>query len=169
MAVSNITRNLRDGELTIKDGTTPTAKSLTLVLDEGDLAWTVRQRTIEVKDRGSISAGHTRRGDEESVQLSFSAKWTQLLGKAANAGDPFQLYETLMMKPELSLASTSGAGQQKTLRFEFTVTDPAGQATEKIVFDKVYRETLTMAEREDHNTISFTGRDFEVEPDVSRV
>ncbi len=52
-----------------------------------------------------------------------------------------------MMKPELSLASTSGAGQQKTLRFEFTVTDPAGQATEKIVFDKVYRETLTMAER----------------------
>ena len=76
MPVSNIVRNLRDGELVIKDGTPGTPQSLTVLLDEGDLRWTVRSQTIEVKDRGSIAAGHTRQGDDESVALSFTAKWT---------------------------------------------------------------------------------------------
>lgn len=88
MSVTNLVRNLRDGELVIKDGTSPTPLALTVLLDEGDLSWTQRSRTIEIKDRGSIAAGHTRRGDEESVAISFTAKWTQLVGKSANAADP---------------------------------------------------------------------------------
>jgi hypothetical protein len=168
MAVSNVTRNLRDGELVIRDGSTP-AKALTVILDEGDLSWTVRNRTIEVKDRGSIAAGHTRKGDEESVQISFSARWTQLIGKAASGADPYQLYEMLMFDAALGLASTSAAGQQKTLTFEFTVTDPAGQASEKIVFAKVYRENLSLSERDEANVIAFTGKDFETQPVVTRV
>ncbi len=168
MAVTNLVRNLRDGELVIKDGSDPVL-SLTLLLDEGDLTWTQRLRTIEVKDRGSIAAGHTRKGDDESVSLSFSAKWTQLIGKSASSGDPLQLYELLTFASSLDLTSTSGSGQQNTLRFEFTVTDPAGLASEKIVFAKVYRETLTMSEAADYNVISFTGRDFEVSPVVTRV
>ena len=67
MATTNIVRNLRDGELVIKDGSTPTAKSLTVILDEGDLRWVETRRTIEVKDRGSIAAGHLRTGADESV------------------------------------------------------------------------------------------------------
>lgn len=168
MAVSNVTRNLRDGELVIRDGSSP-AKSLTVILDEGDLSWTVRNRTIEVKDRGSIAAGHTRKGDEESVQISFSARWTQLIGKSANSADPLQLYELLMFELGLGLASTSPAGQQQTLTFEFTVVDPAGQASEKIVFARVYRENLSLSERDEANVIAFSGRDFEVAPAVSRV
>jgi len=168
MAVSNVTRNLRDGELVIRDGSSP-AKTLTVILDEGDLSWTVRNRTIEVKDRGSIAAGHTRAGDEESVQIAFSAKWTQLIGKSAEVADPYQLYEMLMFAPELGLTSTSSAGQQKSLAFEFTVTDPAGEASEKIVFAKVYRENLKLSEKDDGNVIAFSGRDFETQPEVSRV
>ena len=60
MAVTNIVRNLRDGELVIKDGTTPTPQSLTVLLDEGDLTWTERAHTIEIKDRGAIAARGTR-------------------------------------------------------------------------------------------------------------
>jgi hypothetical protein len=168
MAVTNLVRNLRDGELVIRDGSDPFL-SLTLLLDEGDLTWTQRLRTIEVKDRGSIAAGHTRKGDDESVSLSFSAKWTQLIGKSASSGDPLQLYELLTFASALDLTSTSGSGQQNTLRFEFTVTDPAGVASEKITFAKVYRETLTMSEAADYNVISFTGRDFEVAPTVTRI
>lgn len=168
MAVTNLVRNLRDGELVIKDGSTP-AKSLTVLLDEGDLSWTERTRTIEVKDRGSIAAGHTRRGNDESISLSFSAKWTQLLGKSASGADPLQLYELLTFAGGTGAASTSGAGQQQTLQFEFTVTDPTGAASEKVTFGKVYRETLTMSEGGDYNVISFTGRDFEVAPVVARV
>lgn len=168
MAVTNLIRNLRDGELVIRDGSSP-AQSLTLLLDEGDLTWTQRLRTIEVKDRGSIAAGHTRKGDDESVSLSFSAKWTQLLGKAASSGDPLQLYETLTFATGTGLTSTSGSGQQQTLQFEFTVTDPTGAASERVTFAKVYRESLTMSEGADYNLITFTGRDFEVSPTVARV
>jgi hypothetical protein len=38
MAVSNLVRNLRDAELVLKDGTSPTPLQLTVVLDEGDLS-----------------------------------------------------------------------------------------------------------------------------------
>jgi len=169
MAVSNVTRNLRDGELIIKDGTSGTPKSLTVILDEGDLRWVVRSQTIEVKDRGSIAAGHTRRGNEESVSLSFTAKWTQLLGKSANGADPLQLYEMLMFVSGAGIASTSGAGEQDTLTFQFTVIDPAGAASERITFSKVYRESLTMSEGDDANLIAFTGRSFATAPVVARV
>lgn len=168
MATSNLTRNLRDGELTIKDGSDP-AQSLTVLLDEGDLAWTERRRTIEVKDRGSIAAGHTRKGDDESIALSFTAKWTQLIGKSNDEADPLQLYEFLTFASGAGAASTSTQGEQDTLQFEFTITDPAGQASEKITFTKVYRESLTMSEGHDYNTIAFTGKAFETNPSVSRV
>lgn len=169
MAVSNVTRNLRDGELVIRDGSTPTPLALTVVLDEGDLTWSQRANTIEVKDRGSIAAGHTRKGDDESISLSFTAKWTQLLGKSADPLDPLQLYEFLMFVSGTGVVSTSAPGEQDTLQLEFTVVDPAGVAGEKIVFAKVYRESLTMAEGDDYNTIAFTGRDFETAPIVSRI
>lgn len=168
MSVTNLVRNLRDGELVIKDGTSPTPLALTVLLDEGDLSWTQRSRTIEIKDRGSIAAGHTRRGDEESVAISFTAKWTQLLGKSANAADPLQLYELLTFAAGTGAVSTSQAGEQQTLKFEFTVRDPANVAHEKITFAKVYREALTLREGDDGNVIAFTGRDFEAAPAVTR-
>ena len=117
----------------------------------------------------SIAAGHTRKGDEESVAISFTTKWTQLLGKSVVGADPLQLYELLMFVSGTGAVSTSGAGQQETLRLEFTVLDPAGAASEKIVFDKVYRESLTMSEGDDFNLISFRGRDFEPAPQVMRI
>lgn len=167
MAVSNITRNLRDGELIIKDN--GTVGALTLVLDAGDLTWSERRNTIEVKDRGSIAQGHTRRGEEESVSLAFSAKWTQLLGASVQGADPLQLYEMLTFHPALGLGSTSGPGQQQTLTFEFRIIDPAGVASERVIFEKVYRETLTMSEGNEANLIAFTGKAFQVAPTVERL
>ena len=168
MPVSQITRNLRDGELVIKDGSTP-PQTLTVVLDKGDLSWSQRQRTVEILDRGSIAAGHTRKGDEQSLHLSFSAKWTQLIGKSALATDPLQLYETLMFLSGSGVKSTSRTGEQDTLQFEFTVHDPAGVSSEKIIFHKVYRVALTMSEADDANHIAFTGCSFETAPTVQRI
>jgi hypothetical protein len=168
MPISQLTRNLRDGELVILDGSA-TPKSLTVLLDEGDLTWTQRQRTIEVKDRGSIAAGHTRKGDDESVALSFTARWTQLLGRSVSGADPLQLYEMLMFLEGADLVSTSPAGEQETLTLQFTVLDPAGQASERITFEKVYRESLTMSEGNESNQIAFSGRAFQTAPTVTRV
>ncbi len=163
MAVTNLVRNLRDGELVIKDGS---SNSLTVLLDQGDLSWTQRLQTIEVKDRGSISNGHLRKGDDESVSVSFSARWTQLIG---GESDPLQLYEMLTFRSGADLTSTSSTGQRETLTLEFTVTDPAGVASEKITFSKVYRETLTMSEGDEANTITFSGKAFQTAPVIARV
>jgi hypothetical protein len=91
------------------------------------------------------------------------------LGKFATDADPLQLYEFINFLSGLSIASTSQSGEQQTLKYQFTVTDPAGVASEKITFAKVYKETLVLAEGDDANTIAFTGRDFEQRPTVSRV
>jgi len=162
-----LTRNLRDGELTIKDGAT-TPLTLTVLLDEGDLSWTQKQQTIEIKDRGSIAAGHLRKGDDESVSLSFTAKWTQLISRANDNADPLALYETLMFLPAANLTSTSQPGEQQTLTLEFTVLDPAGNASEKITFEKVYRVALSMSEGDDANLFRYTARAFQTQPGVVR-
>jgi len=92
-----------------------------------------------VKDRGSIAAGHLRKGEDESVQLSFSAKWAQLIGKSANSADPLQLYETLMFASGAGLTSTSSAGQQNTLTFEFTSSIPPGPRVKRSCSEGVPR------------------------------
>ncbi len=168
MSVTNLVRNLRDAEMVLVDGTSPTPQRLVVILDEGDLSWTERTNTIEVKDRGSIGNGHLRVGDEESVSLSFTAKWTQLVGTSVLSSDPLQLYEFLTFASGTNLVSTSAAGEQATFQLEFTVLDPAGQASEKIVFSKVYREKLTMSEGDDYNLISFSGKNFATRPVVER-
>lgn len=165
MAVSTITRNLRDGALVIKDGT-GSPQSITITLDEGDLTWTERKNTIEVKDRGALD--HTRPGDAESVLLSFSAKWTQL-ADVATGGATLQLYEFLTFASGAGIVSTSPAGEQDTLTFEFTITDPAGNASEKITFTLVYRETVSLSEGDRYNLISFAGRAFIEAPTVARL
>ena len=160
MSTSQLTRNLRDGELIIRDGD---AAALTVVLDDGDLTWTETVNTVEVKDRGAIATGHTRPGDDASVELSFTAKWTVLAG---GADDPLGLYEVLSFSRD-GLVSTSPAGQQQTLTLEFRVADPAGGDAETITFPKVYRQSLTMSEGEDANRIAFSGRAFVTRPNVT--
>lgn len=163
MSTNQLTRNLRDGELKLVDGA---GASLTVFLDDGDLSWTETVNTIEVKDRGSIAAGHTRPGEDESVELSFTAKWTTLVGAAS---DPLGLYEFLTVSSSAGVVSTSQVGEQKTLTVEFTVSDPAGGDAERVTFLKVYRETLTMSEGDDANRIAFAGRAFATQPAVARV
>jgi|GEM_PF-1831486 len=169
MSVTNVVRNLRDGQLTIKDATSGTPQSLTVFLDEGNLNWSQTTRTIVVTDRGLLSTGHTRKGNEQPLKISFSAKWTQLIGKSNNPSDALQLYEFLMFLTGANIVSTSSAGEQETLLFEFTITDPSGTASEKITFGKVFRDTLTMSERNTANLISFVGRDFASSPVIQRV
>ncbi|MDA0833444.1 MAG: hypothetical protein O2955_04765 [Planctomycetota bacterium] len=168
MTTTNIIRNLRHGTLVIQDGSSPDPIALTIHFDKGDLSWTERTQTVLVRDRGSIHRGHLRRGDEEPVELSFSAYWTQLIGRSDDVADALQLYELLNFLSGLGVVSTSADGEQETLLFEFTIHDPAGEASESIVFGKVYKDTLTLRESPDRNEIVFKGFDFEPRPTVFR-
>lgn len=165
--MTTLTRNLRDGEVIIKDGT-GSPKSLTLILDEGDLKFDVPTNTIEVKDRGSIADGHTRKGDEEAQPISYTVKMRELLGKSISAGESYAFYEFINNHGSL-LTSTSQVGEQFTLSHQFTVVDPQGARTEKITFGKVYKRSMNVAEGSDYNTISYDGVNFQAEPAIVRV
>lgn len=162
--MSALTRNLRDGALVIKDGS-GTPKSLTLLLDEGDLSWTETLDTKEISDRGVLD--HTRPGSDVSCQMEFSTKWTQLIQKTVSSTLDYVVYEFLNNVGG-GLTSTSGTGQQFTLKHEFTVSDPVGLRGELITFAKVFMNTLTLGEGDEYNTIRFSGREFAKKPVITR-
>lgn len=169
MQTTNIIRNLRDSRLVLRDGTDPSPQQLVVPIVAGSLSWTEWTESIEVKDRGSIAAGHLRLGDEHAVTLSFSAQWSQLIGKAADAGEPLQLYEFLTFAGGANLVSTSSPGEQQTLTLEFIIADPTAQRSERIRFENVYRETLSLLEGDPLNQIQFTGKSFATSPIVNRL
>jgi hypothetical protein len=67
------TKNLRHGRIRLFSGDVPLALEKTAAFTEGDFSFTRAKTTIQVKDRGAL--GHLRRGDEEAVAWSFSAKF----------------------------------------------------------------------------------------------
>ena len=67
------TKNLRQGRIRVFSGDTPVRLGKTADFTEGDFTFTRTKTTIQVKDRGALS--HLRRGDQEAVTWSFSAKF----------------------------------------------------------------------------------------------
>lgn len=164
MAVSTLTRNLRDGQVVVNDGG-GTAKTVTLTLDEGDLSWNEPEETVQVSDRGVLD--HTRPGNQVACSLSFSLKWNQLISFTALSSDGNVFYE-MVNNLGSNYTSTSGTGQQFTLEYVFTVTSPSGSGSEAITFAKVFKNSLDMSEGDDWNKIVFNGTDFEERPTIAR-
>lgn len=164
MATSTLTRNLRDGQMVVKDGG-GTPKSLTLTLDEGDVSWNEPLETVQVFDRGVHD--HTRPGNAVSCTMSFGVKWNQLISFTALSSDGNVFYE-MVNNLGSNYTSTSGTGQQFTLKYEFTVTSPSGSGSELITFNKVFKNSLDMSEGDDWNKIVFNGTDFEPKPVITR-
>jgi len=163
MTVSNISRNLRDGAISVNDGASAT---LTLTLENGDLNWEEPSDTVEVKDRGDLD--HTRPGDQMSCPLSFSLIWKQLIANTVNSSDGEAFYE-FVNNIGSSYSSTSAVGEQFTLEYVFTITDPSsGTNTETVTFAKVYKDRLNMNEDGDGNLINFSGVDYETKPTIAR-
>lgn len=67
------TKNLRQGRIDIEDGST-VKLTKTAAFTEGDFTYTRTKNTIQVKNRGILD--HLRKGDEEAITFSFSAKFT---------------------------------------------------------------------------------------------
>ena len=167
MARDALVRNLRDGELVISDGTS-TPLTITLVLDEGDLSWTESEEAVQVLDRGVLA--QVRPGNEVPVEISFSAKWNQLIGSSVSgSGDATELYEILNNRSS-NFSSTRAVGEKYTLKYVFTVTAPGAVTTtdEIVTFLYVFKTSMEMGEGDEMNTINFSGTDFETIPLITR-
>lgn len=162
---TEIARNIRDGSLVIKDGTSPTPKSATIACS-GNLKWTETRTLIEVKCRGEID--HRREGDDVGFDVSFDTTWFQLVSITKNSGDPVSAYE-IVSNPGAFFTSTEPGAY--CLDFEFTVVDPDTVAgnDEKIVFPDVFIEKVECAEGDDKNMITVSGKGKVRAPTITRV
>ena len=154
------TRNLRDGVLTIKDGT-GTPNTLTVALDSGDLTWTQRQNRVQVMDRGSLDP--PRAGDEAPVSVSFSVK----LDRVSEASSPVTVYDALTRTRSASTWNTTGVGYEGymvILAFVINDPEPGGSDDETITFNKFFHEALPVSEGDEFNTLEVSGVDFETSP-----
>lgn len=164
MAFTRVARNLRDSELVIEDGTTPTPLACAVTLEEGDVSWTETNEPILIYDRGVLD--HARPGTEVPCEVSFSAMWTQFIQFTVDSSDPIVPYEILN---NLENAFTSTIEGIYANRFEFTVTDPEGVASELITFSSVVKTSLECTEGDEFNTLSFSGQHLDERPTITRV
>lgn len=157
------TRNLRDGQIKVFDGTTPTALEVTLTLEEGDLEFEEVTENIQVKDRGALD--HVRPGDQMPVPLSFSVK----LDRVHEASTPVTLRDALKNAGGASSwVSVAGDHEPYAVGIEFTVLDPAGGSDdETITFGKFFQESIKFTEGSDYNTLQVSGFSYETSPTYS--
>lgn len=177
MAMTGVTKNLRDGVVTLMDGTTPTPNSLQLVLDEGDLSMTEEQQLIEVYRRGKAS--HRRLGDETLIKVSFSAKYTNGYENTALTGTP-TMVDALRKRNlasawvsvedaaagALTVAGPTGSEVYST-NVKFEINDATGSAKETFTLKGFHADTVTLEEGDEYNTISVEGTCLQVFPSVT--
>lgn len=76
MAESLITKTKRDGTITFRDGTTPTAEEYEVAFEAGDLSITIAGRTVNLfLDRGVLTdPPQIRFGDDQPMTGTFTAQ-----------------------------------------------------------------------------------------------
>jgi len=160
MAQVTLTRNMTNGILKLKDNT-GSPQTLTLKVAEGNFTWTVGKEFSQYRERGVLL--DVRSGPQQAVTWSFECRFTKA---GPFSGTPFQAYGFLTQQSGHTIVSTATTGWAPSIEIEFTITDPAGGASEVFTFAKCYVESVTPAEG-DPNTISASGFDFEEEPTLS--
>jgi hypothetical protein len=164
-----VVKDLRDGTLTIIDGT-GTPVQIELVLDEGDLAFEIVPGGKEKKehlDRGILS--HVRHGDQKSVPVKFSLKFREFI--SASGVTPKTVFEAITKTGQcasLTSVNTDNGGVYM-LKLQFDIATPTtGEDPERITFNKVYFNKVAFQEG-DPNKLSVEAVDFETSPTIAKV
>jgi hypothetical protein len=177
-------RSIRDGTLTIQSvDATPKTKVVDFV--EGGLAWTER-RNPAVIHRDRMQLSHARKGNEEGLEGSFSFRYQDDdirdtlvnldFAGVAGASSEAQTVYAGWVNPETDAVVLAGAtmfgrtlnagdvigGSRATtdvngVNLLFTITDPAGGASENILFMAVHILEVGFEEGDEFNqmTVSF--------------
>ena len=160
-----VTKNLRDGELMLRDGDDPVNSQL-LALDEGNLQFNVPDPKEQILDRGTLS--HLREGDEQPVTGSFAVKFTELYNQGSNDITPYEAFKQLNGAADWVSTNSDGGGVY-TIEMRFTVRSPtSGESDERITFAKTYAKSIDFQENNPSMlTVNFV--DFETAPTVLKV
>lgn len=159
-------KDLSDGVIKLEDGTTPTANSLTIAVEEGDLNFEVKQPVYNILDRGSLS--HMREDDQEPVTGSLSFIMIQL--KKATTDTAPEIYEVMKFEGAAAswVSTNDDRGDVKTLTMKFEIVNPdATLESERITFTKV-RFTNIKPEEGKPNKVSCDFQAFMTTPTVAK-
>ena len=156
------TRNLRDGNLTIRDGT-GTPNTLDIPIDGGDLSFTQAEPSVTIKNRGRLD--HRRHGDEMEMEVSFSGtfcQWSYATGESTGVSPVDALRK---IGGAASWVSTHDACSPYAVDLVFDITDPSDTTKkETLVFPKFHAETIQFSEADEANTLQVSGRSFATAP-----
>jgi hypothetical protein len=165
MAGQNQARNLRDGVLVIKDGTSPTPLSLTVPLDKGELKFEVKQTNHVIRNRGVI-AGRTR-GQEEPVEITFVVHFAEWKGESATASTP-SIPDALYGQGNASSWVSTACGPFAT-DLEFTIENPCeGEENEVLTFADFVPDTISFEEGEESDMLTIKGTALVLQPASER-
>jgi len=167
MAYDPITRNLTDGQIVIKDGTT-TPLSVTIDCDEGDLSIVVHKDRKVIMNRGDLD--HVREGVSVPVDLSFTVMFSEFYTDEASSYTP---YELLMQQGDATSAASTRADSAEAycVDVEFTITNPdadTGEKDELIKVDDFFVEEITFTEGDEYNTLAVSGRAMITSPTITK-
>ena len=145
-------KNLRDGTIQIADdGGVAGADKITVTIEEGNLTWTEANPVDMISDRGTLD--HARQGNDVPVEGSFSVMYTDHLDPNSAT---ITIYEALTQQGAAAGwgSDASNGGDAYACILVFTMTDPAGAASEIVTFTEVYPENIVFAEATPSNTLS---------------
>jgi len=160
-----LVKNLRDGVMTIKDGT-GTPNECELFLDTGDLQMVVAQQVIPILDRGKIDGGHLRYGDDVPMKVSFSELFKTFLLKGAITAMPWEAL-TQTGGAAAWVTTTDDNSDVYTTDLEFLIAAVAtGLNDELIVLPSFWHDDITFQEG-DPNTLAASGGVFKALPTIT--
>lgn len=148
--------DLKNCLVKLVDGTTPTAKSLTLIMDEGTLTFEVGQNIEYKKDRGKLSG--TRKGDEEPMKVSFQGRFSKLLTDTVGGETILSPFEFLTQEGQASTNVTVGnACEPYAVDIVVEITSPCGTVADEVDTFPEFRMESFGGNYKD-GTISVSGR-----------
>lgn len=155
-------RSLKDGTIKISDASgSGGGNTITVDVEEGDLNWTEHHPANIVLDRGVLD--HARKANEVPLDFSFSMRFQSL---AIHVAIP--PYEALTkIGGAAAWVSDEPNSDVYAVILDFVMTDPAGGASETILFVRAIAEEISFSEGDPHNTLSVSGRAVIVAPSAS--
>lgn len=164
---SPLSRNMRDGQILIKDGA---SASITLDTDEGDfnIEWGSEPRVI--KQRGAL--GHLRAGDEVPLKWSFKVKVSKLRADESTLGGtdsvPTVIDAFEKKGPAAAWTTTGASGEPHQVKLVFKIANPVSAGRREVItLDKSRASSWKFAEGDEYDTLEASGISMITEPAIT--
>lgn len=157
--------NFKYAKLKIQDGT-GTPNVFNVLFGEGNFSYTETRNRQYIKDRGNVSTGFVRDGDEEPVSVNIEGVWTEM---RAASGGAVTLEEALKKTGAaaswVSAATDPCEPYAVDLVFEYG-SECAGTLGHRLTFDDFRYEQLDYDAKA--NTVKITGKCKVMQPTIIR-